>query len=432
MAKIFVDVSPLLRFPQYRRLWTGYAISAIGNQFTTTAVAYQVYLITHSSFDVGLVSLIQLAPAILGPMIGGALADAFDRRRVLVVTAVCMALCSLSLAWNAQRGHPALWPLFLVPGVAWLFQGISGPTSTATQMTLVDKSSMVAANVLRQIIQRLATVIGPTLAGLLIATGGVRIAYWIDAFSFLAAVLAVSSLKPLPPQGGGTKFGMKSIAEGFAYLKGRKVIQACFFADLNATILGMPNSLFPAIALTQFGHLSTVDHAQIFGLLVAAPGFGALLGSLLSGWTTEIKRQGLAVLLAIGLWGAALAGFGLSHLLPVSLLLLAVAGWADLVSASFRNTIVQVEAPDRLRGRLSAISATVVQSGPRLGNFEAGGIAAISSVEWSIVSGGLGCILGVLLLAKFIPSFARYELGGGEEALPPVSPGAEAPVRERT
>jgi MFS family permease len=416
VAKLFVDIGPLRRYPQYRRLWIGYAISAIGSQLTIAAVAFQVYLITRSNFDVGLVSLLQLAPAILAPMVGGSIADAFDRRKVLVVTAIAMAACSIALAVNAQSGHARLWPLYLVPAISQFFQGISGPTSTATQMTLVDKDSIVAANVLRQMIQRLALVVGPTLAGILIATGGVRLTYWFDALSFVFAVGAVATLQPLPPQGGARRFGFKSIVEGFAFLKGRKVIQACFLADFNATVLGLPTSLFPALAASHFGHhLSNGDIARIYGLLVAGPGIGALVGSLLSGWTTEIRRQGLAVLLAVGLWGAALAAFGLVHVLWLAIFLLAVAGWADLVSASFRNTIIQVEAPDRLRGRLSAISTTVVGSGPRLGNFEAGTVAKFSSVEWSIVSGGLGVILGVLLIAKRFPSFARYELGAGEE-----------------
>jgi hypothetical protein len=228
----------------------------------------------------------------------------------------------------------------------------------------------------------------------------------------VAAVLAVASLKPLPPRGGGTRFGLKSIAEGFAFLKGRRVIQACFLADFNATVLGLPTSLFPAIALHFYGHLSVTDHTQIYGFLVSAPGLGALIGSFLSGWTTVVRRQGLAVLLSVGLWGIALAGFGLIHMLPIALVLLAIAGWADLVSGSFRNTILQVEAPDRLRGRLSAISLVVVSSGPRLGNFEAGGVATLSSTELSVVTGGIGCLLGILVIAKFVPSFARYSIGG--------------------
>lgn len=381
------------------------------------AVAFQVYAITKSSFDVGLVSLAQLAPGLLAPLVGGSIADAIDRRKVLIGTAIAMAACAVVLALNSQTAHPALWILYVIPAVSVIFQGISGPTSTPAQMTLVDRDSIVAANVLRQMIQRLATVIGPTTAGILIAGFGVHVAYWGNAGSFVAAVAAVASLQALPPKGGGTRFGLKSIAEGFAFLKGRRVIQACFLADFNATVLGLPTSLFPAIALHYFGHLSVTDHTQIYGFLVAAPGLGALIGSLLSGWTTAIRHQGLAVILAVGLWGAALAGFGVAHLLPVSLFLLAVAGWADLVSATFQSTIIQVEAPDRLRGRLSSISLVVVQSGPRLGNFEAGGVAALSNTELSVVTGGIGCILGILLIANFVPSYARYSIGGeGSEA----------------
>ncbi|MGH3204537.1 MAG: MFS transporter [Streptosporangiaceae bacterium] len=415
LSKLVVDIHPLRRFAQYRRLWVGYSISAIGSQLTATAVAYQAYLLTHSSFDVGLVSLIQLGPAIFAPMIGGAIADAFDRRKVLIVTAVCMAICSMGLAWNAQGDRPALWPVFLLPGASWFFSGISDPTSVAAQMSLVDQDSFLAATVLRQITRRVAMVLGPALGGILIATGGIRIAYWADVASFVVAIVAVASMKPIPARGGVTRFGFRSIVEGFTFLKGRKVIQGCLIADLNATVLGLPTSLFPAVALTRFGRLSVIDHAQIYGLLSAAPGFGAAIGAFLSGWTIHVRRQGLAVLLTVLLWGTALAGFGLSHVLAIALLCLAVAGWADLVSGSFRGTILQVETPDRLRGRLSAVQTAVVTSGPRLGNFEAGAVAALSSPEWSIVSGGLGCILGTLIIARLFPSLTRYELGARKE-----------------
>jgi MFS family permease len=411
LPKLLVDIGPLRRFPQYRRVWIGYTISALGSQLTIVAVAFQVFAITHSSFDVGLVSLIQLVPAIFAPMVGGAIADAIDRRKVLVYTAIAMTLCPIGLALNALGGHPALWPLFLIPAVSWIFSGISGPTSTAVQMTLVDRESLVAANVLRLIIQRLATVVGPTLGGVLIATGGVRLCYWLDAVSFFAAIGAVAFLQPLPHAGGVTKFGWTSIKEGFAFLRGRQVIQACFIADFNATVLGLPTSLFPAMAYSHFGATNAKQAAVIYGLLVAAPGFGGLVGSLVSGWTIEIRRQGRAVLLSITLWGFALASFGIVRILPIALVFLAIAGWSDLVSASFRNTILQFETPDRLRGRLSALSTTVVSSGPRLGNFEAGAVAAVSNTEWSVVSGGLGCVLAMLLLAKFMPRFGSYQMG---------------------
>ena len=407
VSRHFVDITPLRRFPQYRRLWTGYAVRQLGAQLTVTTVIYQVYTITHSNLAVGYISLAQLFPAVLAPMVGGAIADAMDRRKLLVITAVLMALCAVGLALNSLGTHPMLWPLYVLSGASWGLNGIDGPTRTAVQMALVDKESFVAANVLRQLLQQISLVAGPSVAGLLIAALSPHLdwVYWIDVISTLGALQAVLRLDPLPPQGGGRRFSLSSIQEGFAFLRGRRIIQACFYADLNATILGLPTSLFPYMAFTHFH-----GGAKTYGLLMAAPGIGALLGSVLSGWTARVMHQGRAVLLAIGIWGAALAAFGVVPWLGAGVVLVGIAGWADVISATFRNTIIQVETPDQLRGRLTSISSSVVQGGPRLGNLEAGLVAAVSSAPISIVSGGLGCVAGAFLLARFIPQFSKYSL----------------------
>ncbi|HUY07318.1 MAG TPA: MFS transporter [Acidimicrobiales bacterium] len=407
VSRHLVDITPLRRFPQYRRLWNGYAVRQLGAQLTVTTVIFQVFKITNSNLAVGYISLAQLFPAILAPMVGGAIADAVDRRKLLVITAVLMALCAVGLALNSMGGHPMLWPLYVLSAASWGLNGIDGPTRTAVQMTLVDRESFVAANVLRQLLQQISLVVGPSLAGLLIAVFSPHLdwVYWIDVISTLGALQAVLRLDPLPPQGGGRKFSLSSIKEGFAFLKGRRIIQACFLADMNATILGLPVSLFPFMAFHHFHGGAKTD-----GLLMAAPGIGALLGSVLSGWTSRVVHQGRAVLVAIGVWGVALTGFGVVPWLAGGVVLVAIAGWADVISATFRNTIIQVETPDQLRGRLTSISSSVVQGGPRLGNMEAGLVAAVSSAPISIVSGGLGCLAGVFLLAKFIPQFSKYSL----------------------
>jgi MFS family permease len=411
VSKHFVDISPLRRFPQYRRLWIGYAIRLLGAQLTVTAVTYQVFTTTHSNLDVGYISLAQLVPAIAAPMVGGAIADSMDRRKLLVITAVAMALSTVGLAVNSLGHHPKLWPLFVLSAIIQAFNGVDGPTRTAVQMTLVDRESFVAANVLRQMLSQISQVAGPAIAGVLIAIFASNIdwVYWIDVLSTVAALQAVIRLDPLPPQGGGRKFSLSSIGEGFAFLKGRQVIQACFLADLSATVLGLPVSLFPYMALVHFH-----GGARSYGLLMACPGIGALLGSLFSGWTTRISHQGRAVLIAVGVWGIALAGFGLVSSLAAGCVLVGIAGWADCVSAVMRNTIIQVEAPDKLRGRLSAISTSVVQGGPRLGNMEGSLVAAVSTAPIAIVSGGLGCVAAIMFIAKFMPKFSSYSL---EEAM---------------
>jgi predicted MFS family arabinose efflux permease len=255
---------------------------------------------------------------------------------------------------------------------------------------------------------RLALLVPALVGSLLLARFGVTTVYWVDVASFVVAVAASLALPAMAPEGEGTRFGLRSIVEGFRYLRGRQAIQGCFVADLNAMILGMPTALFPAIALE---HVH--GGPQTVGYLYAAPGVGALAGMLLSGWTAHVPRPGRAVVAAIAVWGVAIAAFGLSPWLWAALVMLAVAGWADVISAVFRSTILQVEAPDRLRGRLSAIQTAVVGGGPRLGNFEAGVVAALVGAQASVVFGGVACVAGIAAVARFMPRFVGYRLDVG-------------------
>lgn len=400
---VFVDVGPLRNFPQFRRLWIGYVVSLLGSQITIVAVAYQVFVITHSSVDVGLVSLVQLGPALIGSLLGGPLADAIDRRKLLMITQVGMAISSIALALNAQFAHPMLWLIFVAAAITAGFNGCDSPTRMALMITLVDADSLAAATSIRQLLQQLSYIVGPAVGGLLLAAFGLKGAYWVDVATFGAALFALFTISSVPHVGGGRAFGLSSVIEGFQFLKGKRAIQGCFIADLNATILGMPTALFPAIALSKF-HGGT----HVLGLLYAAPNVGAFVMALFSGWTARVVHQGRAVLIAIAIWGIAIAAFGIAPNLGFALLLIALAGAADVISAVFRNLIIQREVPDQLRGRLSAIQIGVINAGPRLGNTEAGLVAGLAGVEVSVVSGGIGCVAGVLLMARFLPDFLRY------------------------
>jgi len=412
MPRLLADIGPLRRYPEFRRLWFGFATSTLGTQLATVTLGYEVYIITHSSLDVGLISLIQLAPAIFGSLLGGSIADAIDRRRVLFVTETVMAVCAVGMGLDSRSGHPLLWALYVLAAVNALFAGCDGPTRTAMLTSLVPRESIVAANALRLSMNQLATVIGPSIGGILIAALGPATAFFINAASFLFALVTVFSVSSRRPAGGGRKFGLRSILEGFQFVKERPAIQGCFIADLNATILGMPTALFPAIGVTMFH-----GGARDVGFLYSAPGLGALVASVLSGWTGNIRRPGLAVCACITVWGLAIAGFGFSRILPLALFFLAIAGGADVISAVFRSTIIQTEAPDNLRGRLSSFQTAVVGAGPRLGNFEAGGVASLAGTQFSVVSGGLGCVIGIAIIAKLLPRFLRYELPRAEETV---------------
>jgi len=268
----------------------------------------------------------------------------------------------------------------------------------------VQRATFPAAAALTQLVWQVGMVVGPLLAGVVIANVSLATAYWIDVGSVVVAFLTAIPMRPLPPEGGGTRAGLSSIFEGLRFLAGKRVLVTTFVIDIDAMVFGMPSALFPALGTTVFG-----GGAQTVGLLYGAPGAGALVAALFSGWVPRVRRQGLAVIVAVVAWGICITAFGLTTLLPLALALLALAGAADVVSAVFRNTILQLSVPDAFRGRLSGVHIAVVAGGPRLGDAEAGAIAALSTPSISVVSGGLACIAGALLIAKFVPEFARYD-----------------------
>jgi MFS family permease len=402
-GRVLVDITPLRASKQFRRLWGGYLVSSVGAQLTTVAIPYQVFRLTHSSLDVGLIGLAQIIPVLAGALVGGAVADALDRRRVLMCSQVLLSSCSIGLFLNALSPHPAVWPLYVCAAGIAGFSSVDGSTRTAIFANLVERDQLSSANALWQLLFQFGTVAGPAVAGLLIGQVGVSSAYLADSATFVVSMAAVLSLGPLPPLEGGARFGVKSIAEGLRFLKGRQALQGAFVIDLDAMILGMPRALFPAIGLVRFH-----GGAQTVGLLYSAPGVGALIGAAFTGWVSSVRRQGRAVLVAVAVWGLAIAAFGIVPWLAAALVLLAIAGAADVVSAVFRGTILQTETPDALRGRLSAIHTGVVTGGPRLGDVEAGAVAALAGVQTSVISGGLGCIAGVLLVRRWMPKFAAY------------------------
>src|SRR5215813_3865684 len=250
---------------------------------------------------------------------------------------------------------------------------------------------------------------------------GVRFVYWVDVASIAAAILATFLISPQPPQAGASHPpGLRSIVTGLRYLRGRPVIQGAYLFDINAMVFGMPRAVFPALAITVFG-----GGASTLGFLYAAPGAGALLGAVTTGWVHRVRRQGRAVIIAVLVWGAAITCFGLLRWLPAALVLLAVAGWADVISAVFRNTILQLNVPDALRGRLMGVQMAVVTGGPRIGDAESGAVAAAFSPVTSVISGGLACIGGALLLARLLPAFRRQEAAAAPDGAQPA-PAAEA------
>jgi MFS family permease len=400
---VAVDVTPLRESPEYRRIFFGESISTIGTQMTAVAVPIQMFRLTHSSFAVGMLGFAALVPLIVFGLLGGSIADAMERRRLLLVTSSLLAVVSGLLFCQAAFDYRHAWLLYVLIFCQAALFAVDSPARRSVIPRLLPNRQIPAATALSQVLWNFATVVGPLLAGVVVGALGLEWAYGIDAVSFAASLIAVFGLRPVPPEGGGRAAGVASVLEGLRYLRTQPVVLMTFVVDINAMVFGMPRALFPALATGRFhGGSGSV------GLLYAAPAFGALLGALVSGRFGRVRRQGLAVLIAVAAWGVAIVGFGLSSAMWFAVLMLAVAGAADMVSAVFRNSILQVSTPDAMRGRLGGVFIAVVAGGPRLGDVEAGTVANLTSAQFSVVSGGVLCVLGVVALAALVPSFSRY------------------------
>ena len=403
LRRIFLDTTPLREHREFRLLWLGQVVSGMGNQITRIALPFQVYVLTGSTLAIGALVLAQLVPILVFSLGAGSVADAVDRRKLLIVTQAGMALTSLALVALALVPSPPLIAIFAVAFVAAGLSSVDGPTRSAAIPRLVSAAHLPAAIALNQLNYQAASVVGPAIGGLLLATLGLAGAYGADVLTFAASLGALLVIGPLPPVGRVTRPGLAAIREGLRYAADRRVILSTFAIDLVAMIFGMPTVLFPVLALDVF----KVGPVGV-GLLAAAPGVGAFFGALLSGWVSRVRRTGRAVALAVIVWGLAIAGFGLATFsFPLALFLLAIAGAADVLSAVFRSMIIQLEAPDELRGRVMSIHMLVVTSGPRMGDLEATGVAAVLGAQFSVVSGGLLCLVGVAAVARLFPELWR-------------------------
>jgi MFS family permease len=347
--------------------------------------------------------LTELVPLLAFSLLGGAIADAMDRRKLLIRAQAALAVVSGVLAFNALPGQRHLWILYVMSFAQAAGYAMYLPGMRALIPRLVPRELLTSANALENSYRTMAHLLGPTLGGVLIASVGLTNAYLIDIITFAAALTTVWLMSPAPPVHDDAVMSLDSIREGIRYLKGRKVLQSSFTVDLNAMIFGMPQALFPAIAFRLGGG------ARLLGVLYAAPFAGAFFVTMLSGRARHVRRQGLVTMICVVLWGAFIIGFGLAHAVWLALLMLALAGGADMVSAIYRSTILQTLAPDELRGRLMGIELAVVASGPQLGNVEAGVVASLVNLPFAIVSGGVACIVGVAVLAARVPEFARYD-----------------------
>ena len=408
LRRLAIDVGPLRRYPAFRRLFVGQTISTFGSEIAAVAAPFQLYQLTHSTLQVGLLSLCELFPLLTLTIAGGAIADAVDRRGLLLITETLLALVAGGFAFNASLSHPRVWALYVLVALAMsIFSlGVAGMNTVIPR--LVRQDELLAANTIENVYGSTTSVAGPALGGALIAALGLTGAYVLDAATFAASLWSVWRLPPLPPAHDAERPSLRTIAEGFRFVRRKRVLLGMFLVDSNAMVFGMPRALFPALAFGRFH-----GGAGILGLMYAAPYAGALAASLLSGWIGHVRRQGLVVAIAAALWGVAIAAFGFAGSLWAGLLLLAAAGAADNVSAVLRGTILWTLTPDPLRGRVSGIEFAQVAATPALGNVEAGLVASLTSLRFSVVSGGLACVAGTVVIALAVPALIRYDARAG-------------------
>ena len=402
--RIAVDTTPMRTSRGFRNLLIGDSVSVIGTAVTSVAIPLQVYEQTRSAAAVGFVGIAGLVPLILLGLYGGAVADAVDRRRLVLATTVAQAGLSTLLLVQALLHADQTWLLYVVVAAQSGLFALDSPARQAFVPRLLPLEQLPAANALRQVEFTTGMTLGPLLAGVLVAAFGFGAAYGLDAVSFAASLLAVAALPSMAPEGGGTKAGLASVVEGLRFLATRKVLLLTFVVDIIAMVFGMPRALFPSLAAEVYG-----GGAASAGAMFAALAGGALLGALFGGWLGRVHRQGLAVVVAIVAWGLFIIGFGATSQLWLGLVMLAGAGAADMVSAVFRTAILQASTPDAMRGRLGGVFIVVVAGGPRLGDARSGGSAALVGLQSAVVVGGVLVIALTVLVAVLVPRFVAYD-----------------------
>ncbi len=409
-----IDTTPL-RNPHYRRLFWGVAATMLGQQMTLVAVPFQVYALTGSSLLVGVTSIVALVPLIVFGLLGGAIADAMDRRRLMLITSVGAAVTSALLALQALLpGGGNLVLLWILTAFVSGFAAVNQPTRSAVIPAIVGPAGVPAANALAMTVRQAGVIVGPLLAGVLIGMGELFLAYAIDALGFLAAALLLRGLPSLPPHGveGPLRLraAVRGVGEGFAFLRTQPVLLMTFVVDVIAMTFAWPQAVFPELAAGRFE-----GSPNSLGWLFAGVSIGSLVMGLTSGWVTRVDRQGAVVLGAIVVWGLAIIGFGLAPTLWLAVLFLAVAGAGDMVSAVLRSSMLQTAAPDEMRGRMQGVFIVVVAGGPRLGDLRAGVLASSFGVSAAMVSGGVVIVVAMVVVAVAVPSFWLFRASRADE-----------------
>jgi MFS family permease len=406
LPRLALDIAPLRASRDFRLLLTGEFLTGLGTQAALVALPYQVYTESGSALLTGLLGAVELVPLVAAALLGGAIADRMDRRRLLIFVQIGLVFAASTLAALALAGEPPIWALYLLAAAVAGFGSLEGVVRTAIVPNLVAREHLRPALALAFGLYQLTAVVGPGAAGLLIAAVGVQGAYAVDAVSCLAMLAAAWRMSPQLPLGrraDALPIG-RSIAEGLRFVRRNQALKGSFAIDLLAMMFGMPRALFPVLSVSVYG-----TGAAGTGVLFASLSAGATVAALTTGWLGHARRLGRIVIAAVIVWGVAIVAVGLVGSLWLAAALLAIAGAADSVSAVCRSTINQTVTPDALRGRMSSVFMLVVTSGPRLGDVESGVVASLTSARFAVFSGGLACLVGVAAILVAFPALLAYD-----------------------
>lgn len=413
-----MDLGLLRRRREFGLLVLGQTVSEAGSMATFVAVPFQAYELTGSSLAVGLLGVAEFVPILVLALVGGALADAFDRRRLVQIAEAGAAIAAGALLVNAALPDPQLWVLYVCAALMAAFTAVRRPPLDALVPRLVERDELKAASALQFSFHNMAALAGPALAGVLIATAGLTVTYGIDVVSFAGSLVVLNAMRTPPPPPDAEAPSLRTIVEGLRYAGSRQDLIGTYLVDMNAMFFGMPMALFPAIAKGYGG-------PEVLGLLYAAPSAGSIAVTLTSGWSARVHRHGRAIVYGAGAWGLGIIAFGFADTLWLAVGCLVVAGAMDTISGIFRSAIWNETIPDHLRGRLAGVEMISWSSGPLLGDAEAGFLAALAGVRASVITGGIACVAGTVVLAVALPRFWGYDsrthAGGDDASVPNVT-----------
>ena len=410
MAGIAIDISPLKNSRDFRNLWSAGLVTYLGSMITYVAVPFQIKELTHSYVAVGLSGLVEILPLIIFGLYGGVLADAVDRKKMVWATEAASLILTAILFVNALMPHPNLILIYVVSGLFAAVNGLQRPSMDAALPRLVEHKDLAAASALMSLRWQLGVIVGPTIGGIIIASISISAGYAVDVFTFIISLIFLSRVRSIPASKEAEKPSLAGLLEGIRYAFSRQDLLGTYLIDLAAMFFAMPMALIPFWA-------DQLGTPWALGLLYAAGTVGSVAVTLTSGWTKNYSRHGRAIMWAAMGWGTAIALSGIWNSLILVLIFLTLAGASDMVSALFRSTMWNQTIPDNLRGRLAGIELLSYSIGPLAGQMRAAGMAAVTSLSFSVTSGGIICVIVVALLASFMPKFRKYDAKTNEFAL---------------